>query len=414
MPERAIKIPMYSSYEPGAHLPLDEIRKLDEKYILNTYARVPFSFQYGSGEFLYDAQGKEYIDFLSGIAVTSVGHTHADLVNVLLQQGETLWHSSNIFYNQQQAMLARALVELTFESKVFFCNSGTEANEAAIKALKMWGEKNGKKKILGLENSFHGRTIGSISVTGQNKARSGFGDLLPNIEFIKANDMDSLRAIDDDTCGIILEPILGEGGALPLEPKFLRRVRELCTSHKAILVLDEIQTGIGRTGTYFYYQQCDIRPDILTMAKGLGGGFPIGALIVSKEFTNMFDVGVHGSTFGGNHLACAVAYETLRIIEANHLLENVKSVSQTLWTGLEKLKDIYPDKVKSIQGKGFMIGVVLSDNISSRQLIPVALEKGLVIGRSGKNVMRLLPPLILRKTTALKALEKLEATIKEI
>ena len=407
-------MPRQSSYDPRAHLSLEQIKKLDEKYILNTYARIPFSFHYGSGEFLYDVQGREYIDFLSGIAVTSVGHVHADLLNVLVQQGEMLWHSSNIFYNQQQAVLARALIEITFAGKVFFCNSGTEANETAIKAMRAWGEKNHKKKILALENSFHGRSIGSISVSGQSKVRDGFGDLLPNIEFIQANHIEGLKAIDDNTCGLILEPIQGEGGILTIEQEFLRKARELCTLHKALFVLDEIQTGIGRTGTYFYFQQCDIQPDVLTMAKGLGGGFPIGALIISEEFTSIFNLGMHGTTFGGGHLASAVAYETLRIIEANHLLENVKNISKTLWSGLEKIKDKYSDKVRSIRGKGFMIGIVLDDDISARPLINKALEKGLVIGRAGKNIMRLLPPLVLREPTAVKALEKIEKVIKEI
>ena len=414
MSKQVFKVSRENSYDPEIRLSFEEIQELDEKYILNTYSRIPLAFQYGSGEFLYDVTGKEYIDFLSGIAVTSVGHAHADLLNVLAQQGELLWHSSNIFYNQQQAMLARALIEITFPGKVFFCNSGTEANEAAIKAMRSWGEKNHKKKILALEGSFHGRSMGSISITEQSKIRSGFGNLLPDIEFIPANDLEALKAIDDNTCGLIMEPIQGEGGIFLLEQDFLRKARELCSIHRALLVFDEIQTGIGRTGLYFCFQSMGIQPDLLTTAKGLGAGFPIGALVVSKEFVDVFDKGMHGSTFGGNHLACAVAYETLRIIEANHLLENVRNVSKTLWRGLKELKDQYSDKIKNVRGKGFMIGVEFRDDIPTRPLINKGLEEGIVIGRAGENVMRLLPPLILRETTAMKGLEKIRKIIQEI
>ena len=403
------------SYQPYNRLPFEEIRALDEKYILNTYNRVPISFHYGSGEFLYDSHGKEYIDFLSGLAVTSMGHAHADALNALNHQAELLWHSSNLFYNQEQALLARALIEITFPGKVFFCNSGTEANEAALKLIKAWGKKESKPKIVALRNSFHGRSLGSISVTGQAKVREGFGDLIPDVTFIEPNDLDELAsAVDARTAGLIVEPILGEGGVIPIGEEFMLKARELCGSHGAIFAMDEVQTGIGRTGTYFCYQQFDCKPDLLTTAKGLGGGFPIGAMLVSEKFTDVLSPGMHGSTFGGNHLASGVAYETLRIIESSGLLDHVKEVSAHLWRGLERLKKRHPDKIKEIRGKGLMIGILLREDIPARPLVEKLLEKYLVIGRAGENVIRLLPPLILRKTTADRGLERLAEVIGSI
>ena len=403
------------SYEASACLTFDEIKALDEQYLLNTYNRIPIAFHYGSGEFLYDSHGQEYIDFLSGIGVTSMGHAHADIINALTHQGELLWHSSNLFYNQQQALLARALIEITFSGKVFFCNSGTEANEAAIKLMKAWGEKNKKTKIIAFRNGFHGRSMGSISITGQEKVRNGFGELIPHIEFIAPNDLSELNAaMDDTTCGLMIEPILGEGGVIPVDKQFIIEAKKLCQSFEAILTIDEIQTGMGRTGTYFYYQQLNCEPDILTIAKGLGGGFPIGAMIVNDKYSNILSPGMHGSTFGGNHLASSVAYEVLRRIETDGILAQVKTISDYLWSGLKVIKEKYPSKVNNIRGKGFMIGLVLNENIEARHLLLKALEKRLVIGRAGKNVLRLLPPLILRQITAERALERLDQLIKEI
>ncbi len=403
------------SYQPSACLTLDEIKALDEQYLLNTYNRIPIAFHYGSGEFLYDLDGQEYIDFLSGIGVTSMGHAHADIINTLAHQGELLWHSSNLFYNQQQALLARALVELTFSGKVFLCNSGTEANEAAIKLMKAWGEKNKKTKIIALRDGFHGRSIGSISITGQEKVRNGFGELIPHVYFIEPNNLSELNAtMDDTTCGVIIEPILGEGGIIPIDEQFMIEAKNLCDSFGAILTIDEVQTGMGRTGTYFYYQQLNCKPDVLTIAKGLGGGFPIGAMIVSEKYSDVLSPGMHGSTLGGNHLASSIAYEVLRTIESHDILTQVKEISHYLWSGLKKIKEKHPSKVKDVRGKGFMIGLVLDKNIEVRGLLLKALEKNLVIGRAGENVLRLLPPLILRKITVERALEKLEILIKEI
>ena len=409
------------SYDPDALLTLEEVQELDNKYIVHTYDRMPICFPYGSGEFLYDSNGKEYIDFLSGIAVTALGHANADLINAISHQADRLWHSSNLFYNQQQAMLARALVEITFNGKLFFCNSGTEANEAALKLMRAWGEQNNqaneqeKNKVIALKGSFHGRTFGSMSMTGQEKVQQGFGDMLDNMIYVDANDTEQLTdAFNDDVCGFIAEPILGEGGVLPLSVEFLEKARELCDQHKALLIFDEIQTGMGRSGHYFAFQGYGVKPDAFTMAKGLGGGFPIGALLIDEKYTNVLGVGSHGSTFGGNPLASAVAYEVLRSMEANKTLENVNFISEYLRNHLENLRSGYPDKIKEIRGAGLMLGVVMDEKIQARPLVKKALEKKLVIGRAGENVIRLTPPLILREVTVDRAIERLEELIRNI
>jgi len=403
------------SYAPEKLLGFEEIKKLDEKFVLNTYARMPVSFAYGSGEFLYDVDGHEYIDFLSGIAVTALGHSHADLVAALSHQADLLWHSSNLFYNQQQAQLARALVEISFPGKVFFANSGTEANEAALKLVRAYGVKFEKEKIIALRNSFHGRTFGSMSLTGQKKIQDGFGSLLENIVFIDPEDIESLEAeFSEDVAGIIMEPILGEGGVVPLSAEFMTRVRELCNQTDSLMVLDEIQTGMGRTGNYFAYQEFNIVPDVMTLAKGLGGGFPIGAMIVADRYADIFKSNMHGSTFGGNHLATAVGYEVIRLMESGKILEHVNDVSVYLVDFLNNLRSAYPDKIMQIRGKGLLQGVVLHEGRAARPVVQKALEKKLVIGRSSENVLRLAPPLIVRKKTIDRAMIKLEELIKEL
>jgi len=408
------------SYDPSHHLSLDEVKSLDEKYVLNTYARMPVAFIYGSGEFLYDTHGKEYIDFLSGIAVTSLGHANADLNEVLQNQSELIWHSSNLFYNPQQVLLARALIDITYPGKVFFCNSGTEANEAAIKIMRAWGVQNStasknKSIILSLKNSFHGRTFGAMSITGQDKIHNGFGDLMQDVTYIEVNNIKELeKSFNENVCGIILEPVLGEGGVIPLTREFIQKARQLSNEYKAIMVMDEIQTGVGRTGSYFAYQNYGIVPDIVTVAKGLAGGFPIGAVIVGQKYCNVLQSGMHGSTFGGNHLATAVGYEVLRTIESSKILANVTEMSNYFFEKLNILKETYPDRIEKVQGMGLLIGVVLSNNRPARPLVQKALEKQLIIGRAGENVIRLAPPLIVRKATIDKALQKIEEIIREI
>ncbi len=388
------------SYDPTTFLDFDEIKHLNDNYLLNLYDRLPVAFKYGSGEYLYDTEEKQYIDFLSGIAVTSVGHANPDLLYALTRQAEMLWHTSNLFYNQGQSILARALVELSFPGKVFFCNTGTEANEAGFKLVKAWGASNHKPKIISLQESFHGRTLGSASLTGQEKIRKGFGNLITGIEFIHANDIDSLVAcMDNEVAGIIIEPILGEGGVIQLTKEFVETVRHLCQDYNAIMVIDEVQTGIGRSGAYFAYEHYGIVPDVLTLAKGLGGGFPIGAMIVSEQYHNVLKPGMHGTTFGGNHLAMAVGYEVLRTIESMNILQHVTTLSKYMINKINDLKKQYPNKIKDVRGLGFLLGIEVSEEYSSKDIMMACLEKRLVIGCAGNNIVRLLPPLNVRKTT---------------
>jgi len=408
--------PKEISYLPQELLSFKEVQELDHKYLMQNYARIPINFVYGSGEFLYDSDGKEYIDFISGIAVTAMGHAHADLIQALTAQAERVWHTSNLFYNQEQALLARALVEVSFPGKVLFCNSGTEANEAAFKLIRAWGQQNGGKTgVVAIKNGFHGRTWGAMSLTGQEKIQSGYGELVPGVTFVEANNIAELEAaVDNNTCGIIMEPIHGEGGVLPMTHEFLSKARKLADENKALLVFDEIQTGIGRTGSYFAFQEYGIKPDAVTMAKGLGGGFPIGAILIDEKYTGVFKSGMHGTTFGGNHLATAVGYEVLRLIESGKLLENVHAMGDYLKELLANIMSGYPDKVKEIRGMGLLIGIVLDEKVEARPLIEKGLEKGIIFGRAGSNVIRLAPPLNVRPQTIDKFCARLEEMIKEL
>ncbi len=408
---------VHEDYDPSQPMSFEDIRKLDEKYVLPVYARMPVAFQYGSGEFLYDTEGIEYIDFLSGIAVNSLGHSHPDLIETLASQADRLWHTSNIFFSQNQAMLARALVEITFPGKVFFANSGAEANEAALKIMRAYGQSVDPKKnrIVALENSFHGRTFGAMSMTGQGKIHNGFGPIVPEMIYIEANDKDSLMAaVDSRVCGIIMEPILGEGGVLPLDPEYLQLARDIADEFNAMFTLDEVQTGMGRTGKYFTFQHYHIVPDMLTIAKGLGGGFPIGAAVVAEKFTKVLGSGAHGSTFGGNHLGTAVGYEVIRTIESGKILENVVKMSTYLMGELRKLAKKYPEIIRNVRGMGLLIGIVLPEKMEARDVVKKALEKNLVIGRAGNNVLRLAPPLIVRKQTIDRVIERLDALMESL
>jgi len=404
----------HNAFDPSTRLTLKEIRDLDEKYVLQTYARMPVAFQYGAGDHLYDTEGKEYIDFLSGIAVTALGHAHSDLIAALNQQAEMLWHTSNLFYNQQQAQLARALVEINFPGKVFFCNSGTEANEAALKFMRAYGQTKSpaRQKVVAVKDGFHGRTFGALSITGQDKIQKGFGEILGHIEFVAADDIAGLSAaIDSNTCGVIFEPVQGESGVIPLSSDFLKIARARCNEEGALLCFDEIQIGMGRSGHYFAYQHYGVLPDIVTIAKGLGGGFPIGAMLVAEKHSAVFEKGMHGTTFGGNHLATAVAYEVIRTIEAEKILDHVKASARYLTSALTRLQEKYPDKITEIRGLGLLIGIVFKDSIEARPLIEKALQLGLIVGRGGNSVLRLAPPLNVRKPTMDAAIEKLDQLV---
>jgi acetylornithine aminotransferase len=377
-------------------LSLEEIQGLTDKYVLDTYTRYPIAFKFGVAETLFDTKDRPYIDFLSGVAVTNLGHGEADIIEVVRNQADRIFHSSNHFYSEEQARLAEAIITHSFPGKVFFCNSGTEANEAAFKLIRRHAFSRGidKPVILALNSSFHGRTSSSMSLTGNKSIREGFGDLIPGIDFIKENDEEDLIHAFDKyegrIAGFILEPIIGEGGIIPLTASYLELARKLTIETKSLLVFDEIQTGMGRTGKMFGFEHFNFTPDAFTLAKALGSGFPIGALVVDKEYSSLLGRGQHGSTFGGNHLACAVAFETFRIIQTRDLLSHCETISDYSFSRLNQMKSEIPI-IRDIRGRGLHIGIELT--VPSRPIAEKCLSSGLVINATAGNVLRIMPPI---------------------
>lgn len=358
---------------------------------MNNYARLPVKFVRGKGVLLYDEKGREYLDFISGIGVNSLGHSHPRLIEVIKSLSEKIIHVSNLFENPWQEELAEKLVkEFHTSAKVFFCNSGTESVEAALKlARKYWKDKGENKwKFISFEKSFHGRTYGSLSATGQPKLHIGFEPLVSGFSYAKLNDIDSVyKLIDDETAGIIIEVIQGEGGINEASKEFLEELQNLVEDKNTLLIIDEVQTGIGRTGKFFAYQHFGLTPHIITLAKGLGGGVPIGAVLAVDEIAESFTPGSHGSTFGGNPLACSVA--SVVVDEVKKILPHVEEVGRYF---KEKLISLNKGKVK---GRGLMLG--LETGMECKEIVLKALENGLVINCTADKVLRFLPPLIVEK-----------------
>ncbi|WAW11192.1 acetylornithine/succinyldiaminopimelate transaminase [Oxalobacter vibrioformis] len=372
-----------------------------DEVIVPTYAPSAFIPVRGAGLNLWDQQGKEYLDLTAGIAVTSLGHAHPVLVDTIKKQAETLWHVSNYYTNEPVLQLGKALTEATFADRAFFCNSGGEANEAALKLARRWAhDKYGlqKARIISFVNSFHGRTLFTVSVGGQPKYSEGFGPLPGMIEHIPYNDIDAAHAVmDDDVCAVIVEPVQGEGGVMPATTAFLQTLRELCDRHNALLIYDEIQSGMGRTGKLFAYMDYDVVPDIMTSAKALGNGFPIGAMLTTNEIAAAFTVGVHGTTYGGNPLAASVACEVMKIINTPDFLSRVVSAGEQLKKMLEGVVAAYPQVFGKVRGKGLMLGLVMSDACLGRakEITAMAEKNGLLLLLAGLDVIRLVPPLII-------------------
>ncbi|HJF31964.1 MAG TPA: acetylornithine transaminase [Sporosarcina psychrophila] len=354
--------------------------------LFQNYARRSVHLVKGRGTIVTDDKGKDYLDFTSGIAVVSLGHAHHALVEVVKRQSEKLWHVSNLFESPEQELLAAKLTEDTPFSHAFFCNSGAEANEAAIKLARKHTKKN---VIITFEQSFHGRTFGAMSATGQVKVREGFGPLLESFRIIPYNDAQQLEAaIDGDVAAIMLEVIQGEGGVNQIDPDFAQLLTVLCKSKGILLIIDEVQTGIGRTGTRYAYEQTVLEPDIITLAKGLGGGFPIGAMLGSSELFQSFGPGTHGTTFGGNPLAVAVAQTVVDIVFKKKFLLEVEDKSNYL---IEKLQALLSKDQYSIRGAGLLLGIECRDEVQS--FIQQAETAGLLLVQAGANVIRMLPPL---------------------
>lgn len=388
-------------------------KELSDKYVMNTYKRLPIAVEKGEGVYLFDEEGNKYLDFVAGIAVNCLGYKNPKFVNAVVNQVELLNHCSNLYYISQQAELAQLISENTCFDKTFFCNSGAESVEAALKLSRKYGntKKEGKNEIISMKNSFHGRTIGAVTATGQDKYHKDFQPLLPNVFYAQYNDIESVKSlITTNTSAIIVEPIQGEGGLIPAQKKFLQDLREICTKENIILIFDEVQTGIGRSGYLFAYQYYDVEPDILCTAKGLANGFPIGAMMAKDFVASCFCPGDHASTFGGNPMVTTCAKVVLREILENGLLENVREVGAYLTEKLNTLKNNF-SFVKEIRGVGLMLGIELT--IPAADIIEACQKNGLLLISAGVNVIRFVPPLIVSKANVDEAVSILEEVLKE-
>ncbi|TYS62566.1 acetylornithine transaminase [Sutcliffiella horikoshii] len=365
----------------------------DYSQIMNTYSRLPLSIQNGKGTYVWSNNNEKYLDFTSGIATCNLGHCPPEVEKALKKQLSALWHTSNLYHVPKQEELARLLVDKSCFDQVFFCNSGAEANEAAIKLVRAIANNSHKKQasIVTFQQSFHGRTLATVAATGQEKIKSGFEPMLEGFIHLSYNDYQSLQTIRElKPTAVMLELLQGEGGVVPAEPEWVKELSSICKEYGILLVIDEVQTGMGRTGSLFLYEQYDVEPDIMTLAKGLGSGFPIGAMLAKEEVARAFKPGMHGSTFGGNPLACTAGIETLKIISEENFLKNITEQSQFLHTQLESVLDDF-SFIKEKRGKGMLIGLEIDGN--AIDMVKMALEEKLLLLSAGPNVVRLLPPL---------------------
>lgn len=392
-----------------------KILEMEKEALLPTYARPDIVMSHGHGVYLYDTEGKKYLDFTAGIAVNALGHCDPGAIQVLQEQAQKLWHCSNLFHSEPQIRLATLLTDVTFADKIFFSNSGSEAIEGALKLARKWGhEVKGDEchEVIAMQNSFHGRTYGALSMTGQNKFWQGYDPLLPAIRFAEFNNLDSVSRLlnRQKTCAIFVEPIQGEGGVHVASDAFMKGLRKLASDNECLLVLDEIQCGLGRTGQFCCYEWYDIEPDILTIAKPLAGGLPLGAFLVTRDVADHIKPGQHGSTFGGGPLTTAVSeYVVNRILEPE-FLKHVAAMGEHLIKSIQLLQDELP-VIKEVRGKGLMVGVELT--IAAKKVIDACAEFGLLLCKSGDHVLRFLPPLIVEKKQIEEAMEILEDAIRE-
>lgn len=379
-------------------MPTEELIDGTARYMMQTYARQPISIMRGRGTKVYDLEGREYIDFVGGIAVNILGHGHPDLVQAIQRQAAQLIHTSNLYYTEPQVKLARMLVDHSFADRVFFCNSGAEANEAAIKLSRRYSYDKygaGRHEIITMTNSFHGRTMATITATGQEKVQKGFEPLMPGFDYAPFNDFGAIEGmVNEKTAAIMLEPIQGEGGVHVANRPYLKNLRELCTQKDILLVFDEVQTGMGRTGTLFAYEQLGVEPDIMTLAKGLGGGMPIGACLATEPVAAAFTPGTHASTFGGNPLACAAALAVCRVLSEGPLpvLDHAKRMGEYLAKALADCKDRYR-VVRDVRGLGLLQGLELE--IDAKAVVADCLARGVLVNATSERVLRFVPPLVI-------------------
>ncbi len=380
--------------------------------LLPTYNRAPLAFVRGSGARAYTEDGTEYLDFGAGVAVNSCGHAHPHLIAALTEQANKIWHTSNLYQMPGQEKLAQRLIEHSFADTVFFCNSGAEANELAIKIARKFHYANGNPErfhIITFEGAFHGRTLATLAAGGQEKYLEGFGPKVPGFDQVGFGDHKALEAaIGPHTAAIMIEPVQGEGGIRSVPPQCLRGLRALCDKHGLLLIYDEIQSGIGRTGKLFAHEWANAKPDIMSLAKGLGGGFPIGAVLATEHAAKGMVAGTHGSTFGGNPLATAVGNAVLDVVLADGFMDNVQRQAINLKQSLERLKDTHPTVIEEVRGQGLMMG--LKTKVPNTEFVKAALGEHLLVIGAGDNVVRLLPPLIVTDQDVAEAMSKLEKT----
>ncbi|HRS83162.1 MAG TPA: acetylornithine transaminase [Smithellaceae bacterium] len=375
-----------------------KIVALADRHIMNTYRRVPVALVKGEGAKLWDAGGKEYLDFVAGIAVCNLGHSHPKVVKAIKKQARELMHVSNLYYTKPQAEVAALLTKHSFADKVFFCNSGAEANEAAIKLARKYAHENlgaDQFELITMKDSFHGRTMATITATGQEKFQFGFTPLLEGFQYVPFNNPDALEAaVSPRTCGIMLEPVQGEGGVIIPDDGYLAKVRDICNRHKILMIVDEVQTGIGRTGKLFAYEYSGVKPDIMTLAKALGNGFPVGAMLATDEVARAFSPGNHASTFGGNLLAMAAAKATLQTLIKDGVLEHCQKMGSYFLAKLQALKARH-SLISDVRGRGLMLACSLT--IEGAGIVRACQEKGLLINCTGGNTLRFVPPLIVEE-----------------
>jgi acetylornithine/N-succinyldiaminopimelate aminotransferase len=375
-----------------------------------TFARVDLAFERGEGVWLVTTDGERYLDFTSGVAVNALGHAHPQLVAALTEQAQKLWHVSNLYEIPEDDRAAQRLCEASFADVVFFCNSGAEAVECAIKTARKYHAVNGRPeryRIVTFEGAFHGRTLATLAAGGQKKYLDGFGPVVEGFDQVPFGDLDAVkRAIGDETAGIMIEPLMGEGGVRVVEPSFLRALRELCDQHSLMLIFDEVQSGMGRTGDLFAYQRSGVTPDIMPLAKALGGGFPVGACLATREAAAGMTPGTHGSTFGGNPLAMSAVNATLDVMLAPGFFDHVKRIGILLKQRLAEIKDRYPSVITEVRGEGLLVG--LRAAVPAAELVNATrAEKMLTVG-AGDNVVRLLPPLIISEQEMAEGIARLE------
>jgi acetylornithine/N-succinyldiaminopimelate aminotransferase len=389
------------------------LQAIEKRHLIQTYARLPLVIERGKGCWVWDCQGEKYLDFLSGLSVNALGHSHPRLVRVLREQAGRLIHISNLYYHAYQAPLAAELKRITHMDRVFFCNSGAEGIEGAIKLARSHGKKirKGKFEIVALENSFHGRTTGALAATGQEKIRKDFEPLLPGVKFVRLNDIRDLKAaINRNTCAVLLEPIQGEGGVYELDREFLQTAATLARENKALLILDEIQCGLGRTGRYLAAQQFGITPDVLVLAKSLAGGLPMGAILTREEVATDLGPGMHGTTFGGGPLTCRVALEFLAVLKEEKILKHVRTIGAYFKQELKQLQSRHPI-IREVRGRGLMLALDLDR--PSRAIVLRAQEMGLLLNSTHGSVIRFLPPLIVDTKLVDRAIRILEKALRE-